>query len=383
MNDASTRTANKHLSRPVLEKALVNWVCRVRSKKINLSVTRSALRVAAKKLAAMLLVERPPELEASEISHLRNWKPSESWVRRFVTRNSMSSVILHGTAGEVDLTDPKLVGEIEKIKVECSKYDIACIYNVDEYGLFFKCLPRRTYLAPNETKKDARGTKKTKMKDRVTCWACANANGTLIGGAPVDGNINQDSGAAIAEAQQAVLDSNATELLEQWEQFDDNEETVMDLLTEDIDNDTVVDLLGHPTDVVSSSESESDEEAAAAAQRRHQHAEALSAWHELSTNRPKYNRKARLLCLKLLIPALGGFEFVRDLPDPVRQAADNLKRELLKVRNTKRKQSSLESFIKKRDRCAEILAALSGGDSEASAEQEVVAIDASLDDTHE
>eukprot|EP00750_Incisomonas_marina_P026229 INCI5884.2.p1 GENE.INCI5884.2~~INCI5884.2.p1 ORF type:complete len:271 (+),score=60.40 INCI5884.2:308-1120(+) len=265
--------ANKHLSRPVLEKALVNWVCRVRSKKINLSVTRSALRVAAKKLAAMLLVERPPELEASEISHLRNWKPSESWVRRFVTRNSMSSVILHGTAGEVDLTDPKLVGEIEKIKVECSKYDI--------------------------------------------------------------------------------------------------------------ENDTVVDLLGHPTDVVSSSESESDEEAAAAAQRRHQHAEALSAWNELSTNRPKYNRKARLLCLKLLIPALGGFEFVRDLPDPVRQAADNLKRELLKVRNTKRKQSSLESFIKKRDRCAEILAALSGGDSEASAEQEVVAIDASLDDTHE
>ena len=108
VNDASTRTANKHLSRPVLEKALVNWVCRVRSKKINLSVTRSALRVAAKKLAAMLLVERPPELEASEISHLRNWKPSESWVRKFVTRNSMSSVILHGTAGEVDLTDPKL-----------------------------------------------------------------------------------------------------------------------------------------------------------------------------------------------------------------------------------------------------------------------------------
>ena len=51
-------------------------------------------------------------------------------------------------------------------------------YNVDEYGLLFRCLPRRTYLAPSETRKTARGCKAMKAKDRITGYACTNASGT-------------------------------------------------------------------------------------------------------------------------------------------------------------------------------------------------------------
>ena len=51
-------------------------------------------------------------------------------------------------------------------------------YNVDKYGLLFRCLPRRTYLAPPETRKTARGCKAMKAKYRITGYACTNASGT-------------------------------------------------------------------------------------------------------------------------------------------------------------------------------------------------------------
>ena len=50
--------------------------------------------------------------------------------------------------------------------------------NVDKYGLLFRCLPRRTYLAPSETRKTARGCKAMKAKDGITGYACTNASGT-------------------------------------------------------------------------------------------------------------------------------------------------------------------------------------------------------------
>ena len=51
-------------------------------------------------------------------------------------------------------------------------------YNVDKYGLLFRCLPRRTYLASPETRKTARGCKAMKAKYRITGYACTNASGT-------------------------------------------------------------------------------------------------------------------------------------------------------------------------------------------------------------
>ena len=47
-------------------------------------------------------------------------------------------------------------------------------YNMDETGLFYRLLPRRSLVLPTEI--NARGSKKD--KDRITLILCANATGT-------------------------------------------------------------------------------------------------------------------------------------------------------------------------------------------------------------
>ncbi|CAN0446129.1 unnamed protein product, partial [Ascophyllum nodosum] len=52
------------------------------------------------------------------------------------------------------------------------------IYNVDETGLFYRVLPRQTYLAPSENHKTARGVKSMKAKELFTTYICVSASGT-------------------------------------------------------------------------------------------------------------------------------------------------------------------------------------------------------------
>lgn len=172
------RKRNRPKSKPTLEDHLVDWIEKARSCKINLSVSRLALRVAAKKIRLKLL-HPDSGISSEERLELQHWKePGKLWVQRFARRYHLSSVILHGAAGDVDKSDPAIKDKIDEIKALTEDYDLDNIYNVDEFGLFFKCLPRRTFLAKSENKKTARGSKKMKAKDRMTGYACTNATGT-------------------------------------------------------------------------------------------------------------------------------------------------------------------------------------------------------------
>ena len=156
------------------------------------------------------------ELTDVEKRRLKDWTASDSWVQRFGQRNNLVSVALHGAAGDVDLSDPGLVKRIAEIKETCAKFSLQCVYNVDEFGLFYRCLPRRTYLAPSESstkrkRRGARGTKQTRMKGA---------------------NVNEHCLAACAEAQRTVADENAKSLLEEWQQFDDSQAVVDRVLAE-------------------------------------------------------------------------------------------------------------------------------------------------------
>ena len=61
--------------------------------------------------------------------------------------------------------------EFEEIK---EKYSLDQIYNGDESGLNYKCLPTSTLTTPNENKPS-----NTKLpKDRITFMTCSNASGS-------------------------------------------------------------------------------------------------------------------------------------------------------------------------------------------------------------
>ena len=67
---------------------------------------------------------------------------------------------------------------MEKVIEACKKYPSARIFNVDETGMFWRLMPRRSYLSTSEDLKTVRGTKGMHLKDRVSAFMCANADGS-------------------------------------------------------------------------------------------------------------------------------------------------------------------------------------------------------------
>ena len=65
---------------------------------------------------------------------------------------------------------------MSKIYETLRSYELHEIYNVDETALYYKLLPRRTYVTEFEDPKNIRGTQKMKAKDRATAFICANAD---------------------------------------------------------------------------------------------------------------------------------------------------------------------------------------------------------------
>ena len=110
------------------------------------------------------------EVEARDVQG--GWK----WFRNFVQRQNLKIKVLHGEAGSVNV---ELVKEgMEKIREACKKYPPCRIFSVDETGIMWKLMPRRTNLSIKADRKTARGTKGIKFKDRISAFMCANADGT-------------------------------------------------------------------------------------------------------------------------------------------------------------------------------------------------------------
>lgn len=112
----------------------------------------------------------------AERKKLEGFKAGEKWAKNFVRRNGLESKNLFGEAGSVD--HEKVKEGLEAIRQKCEKYDTENIYNVDETGLQYKLMPKRTYLSMKENRKTARGTKDMHFKDRISAFMCANASGT-------------------------------------------------------------------------------------------------------------------------------------------------------------------------------------------------------------
>ena len=83
---------------------------------------------------------------------------------------------MHSEAGEVD--HEQIKSKIDEIIKDLENYDPENIYNWNETVLYFKLIPHSTYTARNEERRQVRGAKAQKAKDRVTLITCTNATGT-------------------------------------------------------------------------------------------------------------------------------------------------------------------------------------------------------------
>jgi len=147
---------------PELDKKLYEWYLAVYSLgHRRIPITTAVLQEAALMIAAQLSIG--------------DFTASHGFVRGFLRRHQICNVALHGEAGAVN--QAAAAAAIAKIRSQLEGFDPELIYNMDETGLLYRCLPSRSYV-PRRDRKRARGTKTMRAKERVTLVLCTNATGS-------------------------------------------------------------------------------------------------------------------------------------------------------------------------------------------------------------
>ncbi|XP_011871984.1 PREDICTED: jerky protein homolog-like [Vollenhovia emeryi] len=103
-----------------------------------------------------------------------NFKASTGWLRKFQQRHGIRMIRVDGERLSSDAVASDEFTKIFSSFIEIEGGSVDNVYNADETGLFWKCLPRKTLAPRNEH--SAPGHKLA--KERVTVMTCANATGT-------------------------------------------------------------------------------------------------------------------------------------------------------------------------------------------------------------
>lgn len=144
------------------------------ARKVGMPVTQDVIQSFGRKAKDVLIAST--DLSEKQRNNMEEFTASQKWVKNFVRRNGLKSKTLHGEAGSVN--PEEIEAGMQAVRDACKSYEIGNIFNVDETGLFFKLLPKRTYLASSENRKTARGTKDMKAKDLLSAYMCTNATGS-------------------------------------------------------------------------------------------------------------------------------------------------------------------------------------------------------------
>ena len=144
-----------------------------RARALKLPTQRAAIKSFGRQSFASLVSQAATDAERERYT---GFVASNGWAKKFMSRNDLRSKIPDGEVGSVD--DGATADGIEDVRETCRAYDPECIYNVDATCLFYRVLPKATYLAPDEDKKTTRGVKGMQAKDRLTVYIATNATGT-------------------------------------------------------------------------------------------------------------------------------------------------------------------------------------------------------------
>ena len=115
--------------------------------------------------------------EIGERLGVSGFAASTGFVRRWAARHNLVNTSLWGTGGSAATAVAAAQERMAQIRADLSAYEPDQIYNMDETGLFFRCLPNRAYVTAGRRRR-VRGTKAMKAKDRVTLVLACNATGT-------------------------------------------------------------------------------------------------------------------------------------------------------------------------------------------------------------
>ena len=130
---SKTKQKRKHNFKAV-DEPLVKWFCQARDKKI--SVSGEMLLLKTQKYAEVCGCENPEKLNTS-------------WINQWKMRKDIACKKLHGEAESIDQNG------VDEWQTNClpalsKQFKAENIFNADETGLFYQCLPERTHVFKND-----------------------------------------------------------------------------------------------------------------------------------------------------------------------------------------------------------------------------------------
>lgn len=151
-----------------MEKLLLVWI--TEKQRAGDSVSEAIICEKARSLYQDLQNERPRPLTFADAAE---FKASSGWFRNFKSRTGIHSVVRHGEAASSNAEGAKQFVIDFKNFVDAEEYVPQQVFNCDETGLFWKKMPRRTYITREESSMPGHKP----MKDRLTIMLCGNASG--------------------------------------------------------------------------------------------------------------------------------------------------------------------------------------------------------------
>ncbi|KAF6357047.1 hypothetical protein mRhiFer1_009983 [Rhinolophus ferrumequinum] len=132
------------------------------------SISESIICEKALHLHADLIKNTPGTSAESDI-----FKANRGWFEKFKRRNGIHNMVRHGESARANKEDANQFVLEFKDYVETKGFLPQQVFNCDETVLFWKKMPKRTYITKEE--KPLPGHKP--MKDRLTLLFCGNASG--------------------------------------------------------------------------------------------------------------------------------------------------------------------------------------------------------------
>lgn len=119
-------------------------------------------------------------LQEGKRLNINDFRASDGWFRNWRWRLGIGkSVRLHGEAGDVNLEEAEQEMSALRQRLKDGGYKEDNIFNMDETGLFYRCLPNRSYVFnATDVRQHGKGTKAMQAKDRISLVFCVNATGT-------------------------------------------------------------------------------------------------------------------------------------------------------------------------------------------------------------
>lgn len=137
---------------------------------------RKPVTLATLSYRAFKIRENLPAINSDSrmTAELKSFCASKNCCLAFKRHHAMRSQYPRGKA-DIE-TVSRMSSEIVELRAKLAQYPLDHIYNMDETGLFFKLLPRRSYVFDFKGRLTVQGIKAVNAKDRITAFVCTNAD---------------------------------------------------------------------------------------------------------------------------------------------------------------------------------------------------------------